>query len=114
LKERALEAIMYGLNLCLLRPSFGGISHALDPFVKKSHEVVWKRIQRYEPSSDMRREKVLAFFVDETYVKTGSFEALVCVVVEPVHRFIFGVYLFRHQNMVVAQLFLSGLVEKHG
>jgi transposase-like protein len=42
------------------------------------------------------------------------FEARVWVAVEPVHRFVLGVYLFKHQNMIVAQLFLRGLVEKYG
>ena len=52
--------------------------------------------------------------MDETYVKVGSFEAWVWVAVEPIHRFVLGVYLSRHQNMIVAQVFLKGLVERYG
>ena len=50
----------------------------------------------------------------ETYVKVGHFEAWVWVAVEPIHRFILGVYLSRHQNMIVAQLFLKSLIERYG
>jgi hypothetical protein len=52
--------------------------------------------------------------VDETYVKVGSSGAWVWVAVEPVHRYILGVYLSRHQNILVAKLFLKSLVEKYG
>ncbi len=33
---------------------------------------------------------------------------------EPVHRYILGVYLSRHQNILVAQMFLKTLSEKYG
>jgi transposase-like protein len=39
---------------------------------------------------------------------------LVWVAVEPVHRFILGVYLSRHRNMLVVEAFLKTLVEKYG
>jgi len=58
--------------------------------------------------------RVYAFLVDETYVKVGSFEAWVWVAVEPVHRFILGVYLSRYRNMLVAEAFLKTLVDKYG
>ena len=58
--------------------------------------------------------RIQAFLVDETYVKVGSFEAWVWVAVEPVHRYILGVYLSRHQNILVAQIFLESLVERYG
>lgn len=59
-------------------------------------------------------KRVQAFLVNETYVKVGHFEAWVWVAVEPIHRFVLGVYLSRHQNMIVAQLFLQSLVERYG
>ena len=59
-------------------------------------------------------KRVHAFLIDETYVQVGSFEAWVWVAVEPVHRYILGVHLSRHQNMIVAEQFLRGLVEKYG
>ena len=108
------QAVMYGLYLYFLGLSFRGVSRALDPFVKRSHTAVWKWVQRYEPRQIFRVKRVQAFLVDETYVKVGSFEAWVWVRVEPVHRYILGVYLSRHQNILVAQLFLKTLVDKYG
>jgi transposase-like protein len=58
--------------------------------------------------------RVYAFLVDETYVKVGSFEAWVWVAVEPLHRFILGVYLSRYRNMLVAEALLKTLVDKYG
>jgi len=114
-RERTpLQAVIYGLYLYFLGLSFRGVSHALDPFVKRSHEAVWKWVQRYEPHRVFDVKRVQAFLVDETYAKVGSFEAWVWVAVEPVHRYILGVYLSRHQNMIVAELFLKSLVERYG
>ena len=75
---------------------------------------VWKWVQRYEPHRAYGVKRVQAFLVDETYVQVGSFEAWVWVAVEPVHRYILGVYLSRHQNILVAQLFIKSLVERYG
>jgi transposase-like protein len=86
------------------------VSYALDPFVKRSHVAVW--VQRFDPRHLFCVRRVCAFLVGETYVKVGSFEAWVAV--EPVHRFILGVYLSRHRNMLVAEAFLKTLVEKYG
>ncbi len=107
-------AVLYGLYLYFLGLSFRGVSLALDPFVKRSHMAVWEWVQRYEPHRVFDVKRIQAFLVDETYVKVGSFEAWVWVAVEPVHRFIVGVHLSRHQNMIVAELFLRCLVEKYG
>jgi putative transposase len=86
------------------------VSYALDPFVKRSLVAVW--VQRFDPRHLFCVRRVCAFLVGETYVKVGSFEAWVAV--EPVHRFILGVYLSRHRNMLVAKAFLKTLVEKYG
>ena len=61
-----------------------------------------------------RVRRVTAFLVDETYVKVGKAEAWVWVAIDPIHRFILGVYLSRHRNMLVAEAFLRSLVEKYG
>ena len=105
---------MYGLYLYFLGLSFRSVSYALDPFVNRSHMAVWQWVQRYEPHRIFDVKRVQAFLVDETYVKVGSFEAWVWVAVEPIHRCILGVYLSRHQNIIVAQLFLKGLVVMYG
>ena len=105
--------MLYALYLYFLGLSFRDVSLALEPFVKRSHMAVGKWVQRYEPHRVFDVKRMQAFLVDETYVKVGSSDAWVWVAVEPVHRFILGVYLSRHQNMIVAELFL-GLVEKYG
>src|ERR1700693_4027837 len=113
-KRTRPHIVLYALYLYFLGLSFRDVSHALDPFVRRSHMAVWKWVQRYEPHRVFDVKRVQAFLVDETYVTVGSSEAWVWVAVEPVHRFILGVYLSRHQNMIVAELFLKGLVEKYG
>ncbi|MBI2938051.1 MAG: IS6 family transposase [Thaumarchaeota archaeon] len=75
---------------------------------------VWKWVQWCEPHRVFDVGRVQVFLVDETYVKIGASEAWVWVAVEPVHRYILGVYLSRHQNILVAELFLKSLVEKYG
>jgi putative transposase len=107
--------VLYALYLYFLGLSFRNVSHALDPFVRggRSHAAVWKWVQRYGSHRVYDVKRVHAFLVDETYVQVGSFEAWVWVAVEPVHRYVLGVYLSRHQN-IVAQLFLKTLVEKYG
>jgi putative transposase len=114
-RERTpFEAVLYGLYLYFLGLSFRCVSYALDPFVKRSLVAVWRWVQRFDPRHLFCVRRVCAFLVDETYVKVGSFEAWVWVAVEPVHRFILGVYLSRHRNMLVAEAFLKTLVEKYG
>lgn len=75
---------------------------------------MWKWVQRYDPHRIFDVRRVQAFLVDETYVKVGPSGAWVWVAVEPVHRYILGVYLSRHQNILVAELFLKSLIEKYG
>ncbi len=106
------QIVLYGLYLYFLGLSFRYVSLALDPFVRRSHMSVWKWVQRYQPHRIFDVMRVQAFLVDETYVKIGSSEAWIWVAVEPVHRYILGVYLSRHQNILVAELFLKGLVKK--
>lgn len=108
--------VLYALYLYFLGLSFRNVSRALEPFGKegRTFAAVWQWVQRFEPHRVFDVKRVQAFLVDETYVKVGSFEAWVWVAVEPVHRYILGVYLSRHQNILVAQIFLKSLVEKYG
>jgi putative transposase len=113
-KRTRPPVVLYALYLYFLGLSFRDVSLALDPFVRRSHMAVWKWVQRYDPHRVFDVPRVQAFLVDETYVKVGSSGAWVWVAVEPVHRFILGVYLSRHQNMIAAELLLKSLVEKYG
>jgi len=109
--EDAFRSCALRLIPILLGSEFRCVSYALDPFVKRSHVAVW--VQRFDPRHLFCVRRVCAFSVDETYVKVGSFEAWVWVAVEPVHRFILGVYLSRHRNMLVAEAFMKTLVEEY-
>jgi putative transposase len=110
------HVILYALYLYFLGLSFRDVSDALDPFGRRSHSAVWQWVQRYEPHRifDVKRRVQAFLVVDETYVKVGHFEAWVWVAVEPVHRYILGAHLSRHQNILVAQIFLKSLVERYG
>jgi putative transposase len=108
--------VLYALYLYFLGLSFRNVAHALEPFGDegRTFSAVWQWVQRFEPHRVYDVKRIQAFLVDETYVKVGHFEAWVWVAVEPVHRYILGVYLSRHQNILIAQIFLKGLVERYG
>jgi hypothetical protein len=57
-------------------PSFRGVSRALDPFVKRTHIVVSKQVQKYEPHCIFDVKRVQVFLVDGTYAEVGSFEGI--------------------------------------
>lgn len=106
---RAVQHVQYLLGL-----SLRNVSHAVNPFVRRSHTAAWKWVQRYEPHSIFDAKRVHAFLVDETCVEIRSFEAWVWDAVEPIHRLVFGVRLSRHRNIFVAQAFLKSLAKKYG
>jgi putative transposase len=108
------EAVLYGLYLYYLGLSLRDVACALDPFVKRSHVSVWKWIQILGKKGIFHRRKVSAFLVDETYVRVGHYEAWVWVAIEPMHRYILGVYLSRLRNILVAEFFLNSLVKTYG
>jgi putative transposase len=108
------EAVLYGLYLYWMGLSLRNVARALDPFVKRSHVSVWKWIQLVGRREVFRRRRVAAFIVDETYVRIGGYEAWVWVAIEPVHRYILGIYLSRQRNIMVAEWFLGGLVKMYG
>jgi putative transposase len=114
-KRTGPQIVLYALYLYFLGLSFRNVERALAPFDGgRSHMTVWNWVQRYEPRRVYDVKRVPAFLIDETYVQVGSFEAWVWVAVEPVHRYILGVHLSRHRNMIVAEQFLKGLIEKYG
>lgn len=108
------EAVLYGLYLYWMGLSLRNVAHALDPFVKRSHVSMWKWMQLAGRREVFRRRRVVAFTVDETYVRIGRYEAWVWVAIEPVHRYILGTYLSRQRNILVAEWFLRGLVKMYG
>jgi putative transposase len=47
-------------------------------------------------------------------IQIGYSEAWLWVAVEPIHKQILGVYISRHRNMIVVEVFLSSLVRIYG
>jgi transposase-like protein len=62
-----------------------------------------------------RKRRVTAFVIDETMIQIGGNEAwLLWIAIEPVISTALGVYLSRYRNMLVAESFLSSLIEIYG
>lgn len=116
-RERtSAEVIMYALYLYFLGLSFRNTSKAIQPFEEegRSHVAIWKWVQRFNPRRLYSCKRVSAFLIDETMLQIGSDEAWLWVAVEPVHKQILGVYISRHRNMLVAEVFLRSLIKLYG
>jgi putative transposase len=58
---------------------------------------------------------VAAFIIDETMIQIGGNEAWLWIAIEPVHSTILGVFLSRHRNTLVLELFLlKSLIKTYG
>ena len=73
----------------------------------------------YMPPEDIAalREKVRrvrCFMVDETWIRVGSQEAWLWLAFEPYGRFFLGFYISRNRNILTAELFLQGLIDRYG
>ena len=104
--------IRYALYLYFLGLSLRSTSKAIEPFANRSYVSVWYWIQQFNPKRiyPSKRKRVTAFIIDETYIQIGCNEAWLWVAVEPIHKQILGVYISRHRNMLVTQLFLKSLM----
>ncbi len=107
---------MYALYLYFLGLSFRNTSKAIQPFEQegRSHVAIWKWVQRFNPKRVYFCKRVSAFLIDETVIHIGSDDAWLWVAVEPVHKQILGVYISRHRNMLVAEVFLRSLIKLYG
>src|SRR5919197_3097870 len=115
-KRTSTELVMYALYLYFLGLSFRNTSKALEPFrEKRSHVSVWDWVQRFNPKIIYsRKRRVTAFVIDETMIQIGGNEAWLWIAIEPIRSTVLGVYLSRHRNMLVAESFLSSLIEIYG
>ena len=116
-RERtSAEVILYALYLYFLGLSFRSTSKAIQPFggEARSHVAVWKWVQRFNPKRLYHCKRVSAFLIDETMLQIGPEAAWLWVAVEPIHKQILGVYISRHRNMIVAELFLRSLIKSYG
>ena len=88
---------------------------ALSRFVHRSHVSVWKWVQKYKPERvSSKRKKIDEFIVDETLIKIGSEFIWLWVAIEPKDKEILSINISRERNMLLAERFLSNLLEEHG
>ena len=108
--------IRYALYLYFLGLSLRSTSSAIEPFANRSYVSVWHWMQLFDPKRiyPSKRERVSAFIIDETQIQIGYNVAWLWVVVEPIHRQILGIYISRHRNMLVTELFLKSLIKLYG
>ncbi len=110
------EVVMYSLYLYFLGLSFRSTAKAIEPFVDggRSYVAVWYWVQDIQPKQLYPCRRVTAFLIDETQVQIGGSEAWVWIATEPVHRTVLAIYVSRHRNIMVAEVFLRSLVRKYG
>lgn len=109
--------IRYALYLYFLGLSLRSTSKAIEPFANRSYVSVWYWIQqRFDPKRiyPSKRKRVPAFIIDETQIQIGYNEAWLWVALEPIHGQILGVYISRHRNILVTELFLKSLMKLYG
>ena len=111
------EYIGYGLYLYFLSLSLRKVVKALLYLhtVKRSQVLLakeWKWIQKFRSRniSLPKRNKISEYIVDETLIKVGSEYIWLWVAIEPQNKRILAQNITQDRNMLVAERFLSGIV----
>ncbi len=109
------EYVCYGLYLYFSGLSLRRASERLACFIKRNHVSIWKWIQKYHPLKvSSRKENILEYIVDETLLKVGSAFVWLWVAIEPKNKEILALNISKERNMLIAERFISGLVQIHG
>jgi putative transposase len=106
-----------GLYLYFLGLSTRGVSKALFFLnkVKRSHVTIWKWIQKYHPKKILsKRKRISEYVIDETILKVGSEYIWLWIAIEPENRQILALNISKERNMLIAERFISSLVQIHG
>jgi putative transposase len=109
--------IGHALYLYFLGLSTRGVAKAMFFLhkVKRSHVAIWNWIQKCHPKKiSSKRKKIEEYIVDETLVKVGSELVWLWVAIEPENRQILALSISNERNMLIAERFLSGLIQIHG
>ena len=110
--------VMYSLYLYfLVGLSLRNTSKALVIFKneKRSYVSIWNWIQRFGSSSQIyKRKRTSAFIIDETLIKIGNKHFWLWICIEPIDSSVLGIYISEDRNMLVAEKFISSLIEKYG
>jgi transposase-like protein len=83
-------------------------------------EVMWHYgwqygwVQRSNPRSIYRCNKVSSFLIDETMLQIGFDQAWLWITAKSIHRQILGVYISRHRNMLDTESFPRTLIKIYG
>ena len=65
--------------------------------------------------SNLQKEKSNSIhYIDETVIQIGSQHFWLWIAIEPIHSSVLGIYISEERNMLVAEKFISSLVEKYG
>ena len=107
------------MYLYFLGLSLRSTSKALQPFINRSYVAVWYWIQEFDPKevypNKKKKSRITAFIIDETQIQIGPDEAWLWIAtIEPIRHRILGVYISRHRNMLVAEVFLRSLIKLYG
>ena len=71
-------------------------------------------MQKYKPKKiSFKRRRINEFVVDETQIKVGSQYIWLWIAIEPKHRQILQLDISFERNMLVAERFLSSLIDKY-
>jgi putative transposase len=107
--------IAYSLYLYFLGLSYRNTAKALRIFVNRSHVSIWKWLQRYKPQKvSSKRKKIYEFIIDEAQIKVGSQYIWLWVAIEPKHKQILQIDTSFERTMLIAERFLSSLIDKYG
>jgi len=114
--RKPLEYFGYGLYLYFSGLSLRRASERLACcFIKRNHVSIWNWIQKHRPQRILiKRKKILEYVVDETLLKVGSAFVWLWVAIEPKNMEILALSISKERNMLVAERFISGLVQIHG
>ena len=105
-----------GLYLYFLGLSIRGVSKALFFLnkVKRSHVAIWRQIQKYHPKKILsKRKRISEYVIDETILKVGSEDIWLWIAIEPENRQILALNISKERNMLIAERFISSLVQIH-
>lgn len=76
---------------------------------------IWKWIQKYKPQKiSNKRKNINEFVVDDTLIKVSSETIWLWVDIEPKNRQILKVDISFERNMLLAERFLSSLINEFG
>ena len=81
---------------------------------KRSYVSVWNWIQRFWILSNLQKEIVSAFIIDEIVIQIGNQHFWLWICIEPIHSSVLGKYISEERNMLVAEKFIISLVSNYG